>query len=96
MDSVEFVKNIKDHSDLLVTTFDATMALYNLVGRFEGLQIINNCTAAKIMFTVEGKENDLNQVLRVINNMQVSGYGIFQCTAWMDDKSLSIVLTELT
>ena len=96
MDSIEFVKNIKDHSNLLVTTFDATLALYNLIGHFEGLQIINNCTEAKIMFTVEGEEENLNQVLKMINNMQVSGYGIFQCTAWMDGKSLSIVLTELT
>ena len=96
MDSVEFVKNIKDHASLLVSAFDATIALYNLVGHFEGLQVINNCTEAKFMFTVEGEEDKLNQVLRMINNMEVSGYGIYHCTAWMDGKNLSIILTDVS
>lgn len=95
MDCIEFMKGINDHSTLLVNTFDALMALYNLVGKFEGIQVINNCTAAKIMFTVEGEEDNLSGILRCINNMQVSGYGIYECSAWIENGSLSIMLTEI-
>ena len=95
MDSVEFVKNIKENSDLLVTMFDATIALYNLIGRFEGLMITNNSSAAEIRFTVEGEEDNLTSVLKMINNMQVSGYAIYQCTAYLDNRTLVIILTEI-
>jgi hypothetical protein len=95
MNSVEFIKNIKENSGLLVNFFDATMALYNLIGTFDGLTITNNSSAAEIRFTVDGDYNQLASVLKTINAMQISVYTTYQCNATMEGNSLIIILTEL-
>lgn len=95
MDCIDFISKIKQNSGLLVNFFDSTMALYNLMGRYEGLVITNNSTAAEIKFTVDGDPKDLEEVIQYINTIQISCYGIFQCNAVMEGSSMIITLTEI-
>ena len=95
MDSVEFAKNIDNNADLFIKYFDSTMALYNLVHTFSGLKIVNNCSEAEIRFDVEGEVKDLQAALNFINNYQVSGYGIFNCRAYMEVNHMVIILTQV-
>lgn len=95
MDSVEFVKNIQDGANLLINYFDSTMALYDLVHKFTGLKLINNCSEAEIRFTVSGKQEQLQEALDFINTYNVSGYGIFSANATMDGDNMIIILTQV-
>lgn len=94
MDCVEFVKNIKENTGLLINFFDSTMALYDLVGQFEGLEITNNCTSVELRFIITGDMSNLQYVLKCINNMQITGYTIYRCIAYIDDNHMIIILKE--
>ena len=96
MNSVDFISNIKGNSRLFVDFFDSTMALYNLIGQYEGLQITNNSSEAELRFTVEGNQSNLEQIVRDINSMQINTYSsVFQCSALMSEGCMIITLTEI-
>ncbi len=95
MDSVEFVKNIENGANLLISYFDSTMALYNLIHNFAGLRLINNCSEAEIRFTVKGTKENLQEALDYINTYQVTGYGIFSASAILEDDNMVITLTQI-
>ena len=95
MDSVGFIKNIKENTGLLINFFDSTLALYNLIGKYDGLEVINETSTAQIRFIVNGERDNLDFVLQNINGLYVSGCVSFLCEAYMEGNSMIIILKQV-
>lgn len=92
MDRVEFASAINQDSVLLVTYFDSIMALYDLIGQYEGLSITNSSTSAQLRFTVDGERSNLEGVVAYINAVEITRYGIYRCNSYMEGNHLIINL----
>lgn len=92
MDRIEFAAAIKQDSDLLVTYFDSIMALYDLIGQYQGLSIINNSTSAQLKFIIDGDRSNLETMIAYINAVEITRYGIYRCNAYFEGNRLVINL----
>lgn len=68
------------------------MALYDLIGQYQGLTITNSSTSAQLRFTVDGEQQNLEAVTAYINAVEITRYGIYRCNAYMEGKQLIITL----
>ena len=92
MDRVEFASAINQDSVLLVTYFDSIMALYDLIGQYQGLSVINDSTSAQLKFIIDGDRSNLETMVAYINTAEITRYGIYRCNSYFEGNQLVINL----
>lgn len=77
MNSYDFMQNINRDMGCIRMMFDATMALYQVIGQINGISVINrdmvNEAIMQYSITAESEEQ-LNQLLSDIANLRVTIY----------------------
>lgn len=76
MDSYTFMQTITTNLPYIRSMFDATMALYTVVGRFDGIQVVSteSVNAAVMKYILQGDPIFINQMLTAISGLYVTLY----------------------
>lgn len=77
MNSYDFMQNINRDMGCIRMMFDATMALYQVIGQINGISVINRdmVNEAIIQYSITAEsEEQLNQLLSDIANLRVTIY----------------------
>lgn len=95
MNSCEFIKNVQTDIPAIKILFDTTMALYNLIGYYQGFNIsVQDASGVDIAYVVTAQNaSDLEQLMNNIQNMQVTIYSrIYLCNAVLDPTTGRLVI----
>ena len=98
-DRIQFFQSIEqnneDYASIITSLFDQFSLLYNLVGNYESVTILNTSTRSKAEFEIHCKDED--QVKMIFDNIISKGsytelYGrIFRVTAIQRGKEIILI-----
>lgn len=102
MDRVQFVESIHDEisPDEIVQFFDHTMALYNLVGKSENIEISGNVeNSISISFSIKFQDGSqalsMQNKIHTIYNNSIAIYGrMFQINDRIESNTLNLLLYQ--
>lgn len=82
MNSYEFMQNINRDIGNISEIFDSTMALYEVIGHYNGISVIDSEAVEAVMtYTVStDSQSKLEELLIAMKNTKVTVYGITYIT----------------